>query len=218
MKIAPSILSADFAHLARDVQLVAQAGVEYLHIDVMDGHFIPNITLGTNVVAVLRCETDLILDCHLMVSNPEAHIEAFAQVGADIISVHYEATTHLHGVLQRIRQFGCRAGVVINPATAVSAIEPILSDVDLVLVMTVNPGFGGQQFIATTVKKIEQLNQLRHANGYSYEIEVDGGINPQTAAQCLAAGTDVLVAGSYIYEHENPQQAIASLRGALHGT
>lgn len=218
MKIAPSILSADFAHLARDVQLVAQAGVEYLHVDVMDGHFVPNITLGTNVVAALRRETDLILDCHLMVSNPEAHIEAFAQAGADIISVHYEATTHLHGVLQRIRQFGCRAGVVINPATAVSAIEPILSDVDLVLVMTVNPGFGGQQFIATTVKKIEQLNQLRHANGYSYEIEVDGGINPQTAAQCLAAGTDVLVAGSYIYEHENPQQAIASLRGALHGT
>lgn len=218
MKIAPSILSANFAHLARDVQLVAQAGVEYLHVDVMDGHFVPNITLGTNVVAALRRETDLILDCHLMVSNPEAHIEAFAQAGADIISVHYEATTHLHGVLQRIRQFGCRAGVVINPATAVSAIEPILSDVDLVLVMTVNPGFGGQQFIATTVKKIEQLNQLRHANGYSYEIEVDGGINPQTAAQCLAAGTDVLVAGSYIYEHENPQQAIASLRGALHGT
>ncbi|NEW62795.1 ribulose-phosphate 3-epimerase [Granulicatella sp. zg-ZJ] len=212
MQVAPSILSADFANLERDVKLVEHYGVDLIHIDAMDGHFVPNLTLGPNIVEALRKVTNLPLDCHLMISNPDQYIDAFAKAGADIISVHYEACTHLHRVLQQIKQAGVKSGVVINPATPVSAIEPILADVDLVLVMTVNPGFGGQAFITSTLDKIRQLDTLRKERKYTYVIEVDGGINDKTAQLCHEAGVDIVVAGSYIYNAPNIEQAILSLK------
>lgn len=214
MKIAPSILSADFANLERDIKLVEKHGADWIHIDAMDGHFVPNLTLGANVVSAIRRITNLTLDCHLMVSNPETLIEPFAKAGADIISVHYEATNHLHRLIQQIKSYNVKAGVVINPATSVSVIEPILSDVDLVLVMTVNPGFGGQTFIPETLEKIKQLDALRQQKGYKYVIEVDGGIKQDTAKMCKEAGVDVAVAGSYIYEADDIARAIQSLKEA----
>lgn len=215
MKIAPSILSADFANLERDVKLVEEGGADYIHIDVMDGQFVPNITLGPNIVAALRPVTELPLDVHLMIVDPERYVEDFAKAGADIIVVHQESTKHLHRVLQMIKNAGVKAGVVINPATPVSAISEVLEMVDLVLVMTVNPGFGGQAFIPECLSKIEQLNDLRIENGYSYEIEVDGGIVPETAEQCAVAGADVFVAGSYIYNSEDPNNQLAILRQSI---
>lgn len=212
--IAPSILSADFANLAHDVKLVEEAGAGYIHIDAMDGQFVDNLTFGPNVVKALRPHTKLPLDCHLMVENPEKLIPAFAKAGADIISIHVEATKHIHGALQMIKQENVSAGVVINPGTPVSAIEPILSEVDLVLVMTVNPGFGGQSFIESTVAKIETLNQLRKDKNYHYLIEVDGGITDETIGQCSKAGADVSVAGSYVYGAKDIKKAIQSLKDA----
>lgn len=215
MKISPSILSADFANLERDIRIVEEGGADYIHVDVMDGHFVPNITLGPNIVSAIRPVTKLPLDCHLMIENPEKYIEDFAKAGADIITVHAESTPHIHRAIQMIKNAGVRAGVVLNPGTPVAAVEYVLSECDMILVMTVNPGFGGQSFIPETLKKIEKLKQLKEANHYHYEIEVDGGIVPETAKQCKQAGADVFVAGSYVYNAEDPQKQIQHLKEAL---
>lgn len=215
MKIAPSILSADFANLERDIVLVEKAGADYIHVDVMDGQFVPNITIGPNVVAALRPVTKLPLDVHLMIVNPENYIAEFAAAGSDIITVHAESTTHLHRAMQMIKQAGVKAGVVINPGTPVVAIQHVLNLADLVLVMTVNPGFGGQSFIPETVEKISELAEIRRKQGYHYEIEVDGGIVPETAKICAEAGADVFVAGSYVYNSESPEARISALREVL---
>lgn len=215
MKIAPSILSADFANLARDIQLVEKAGADYIHVDVMDGHFVPNITIGPAVVAAIRPVTKLPLDCHLMIEKPGNYIPDFAKAGADIINVHVEATPHIHRALQMIKNANVKAGVTINPGTPVAAIQHVLQMADLVLVMTVNPGFGGQAFIPEAVEKVKELKALKEEFGYHYEIEVDGGIVPETAKICQAAGADVFVAGSYIYNAPDPEDRIATLKEAL---
>lgn len=215
MKIAPSILSADFANLQRDIELVEKGGADYIHVDVMDGHFVPNITLGPNIVQAIRPVTKLPLDVHLMITDPENYIADFAKAGADIIMVHVEATAHIHRALQMIKDLGVKAGVVINPGTPVAMIEHVLPLADQVLVMTVNPGFGGQSFIEETVSKITRLDQLRHEKQLSYAIEVDGGIVPETAAKCKKAGADVFVAGSYVYSAPDPALQIAKLKEAL---
>ncbi|BAC13467.1 ribulose-phosphate 3-epimerase [Oceanobacillus iheyensis HTE831] len=211
-KIAPSILSADFAKLGQEIKEVEEAGADYIHVDVMDGHFVPNITIGPLVVEAIRPITDLPLDVHLMIENPDAYIPAFAEAGASIITVHQEACVHLHRTLQLIRSHGVKPGVVINPATPVEMIKPILAEVDLILIMTVNPGFGGQSFIQETTSKIKQLADWREKYKLSYEIEVDGGVNEKTAGICTTSGADVLVAGSAIFNHENRKQAIELLR------
>ncbi|TLQ40048.1 ribulose-phosphate 3-epimerase [Ruoffia tabacinasalis] len=212
MKVAPSILSADFSKLGADLVDIVSNGADYIHIDMMDGNFVPNLSFGPMVMKSIRPLTDKTFDCHLMIEEPERYIELVAESGADIISVHVEATKHIHRVIQQIKQTGTKAGVVINPGTPVGAIEAVLADVDLVLVMTVNPGFGGQTFIPSSLNKIKKLKALREENNYKYEIEVDGGINEDTSKKCLEAGADVLVAGSYIFSHNNRKEAIDSLR------
>ncbi|ALS36407.1 ribulose-phosphate 3-epimerase [Enterococcus rotai] len=215
MKLAPSILSADFANLERDIQLVEKLGADYIHVDVMDGQFVPNITLGPNVVSAIRPVTKLPLDVHLMIVQPENYIEAFAKAGADIITVHEESTPHIHRAIQMIKASGVKAGVVINPGTPLSAIEYVLDLVDQVLIMTVNPGFGGQSFIESSLDKIAQLKEWKETKGYTYDIEVDGGIVPETAKLCKEAGANVFVAGSYIYDSESPKDRIDALRAVL---
>ncbi|MBI4300995.1 MAG: ribulose-phosphate 3-epimerase [Chloroflexi bacterium] len=199
IKLAPSILSADFSRLGEQVREVTEAGADYIHVDVMDGHFVPPITIGAAVVAALRSHTQLPLDVHLMVEAPEGHIEDFAQAGADIITVHVEATTHLHRTVQRIKELGAKAGVALNPASPLSLIEPILSDLDLVLVMSVNPGYAGQKFVSSVLPKIARLRRMLDEVGLMAELEVDGGINPQTAPPAVEAGARVLVAGAAVF-------------------
>jgi len=214
IKVAPSILSANFAKLGEEIEDVERSGADYIHIDVMDGHFVPNITLGPLVVESIRSITSLPLDVHLMIENPDRYISNFIDAGADIITVHVEACRHLHRTIHAIKRSRVKAGVALNPATPLSAIEYILEDVDLVLLMTVNPGFGGQSFIKSVVPKIEQLAKLVNEKNLSAEIEVDGGINSETAKLCIDAGANVLVAGSAIFGQANRKQIIQQIRSA----
>jgi ribulose-phosphate 3-epimerase len=213
VKIAPSILSADFSKLGEEIKAVEMAGADYIHVDVMDGHFVPNITMGPLVLKAIRPLTELPLDVHLMIENPDSYIEEFADAGADIITVHVEAATHLHRTIQQIKAKGVKAGVVLNPATPVDSIKHIIHDIDMVLLMTVNPGFGGQSFIQNVVPKIREVSELVQAHGLNVEIEVDGGVNAETAPLCIEAGANVLVAGSAIYGKKDLKDAINAIRG-----
>lgn len=212
IKIAPSILSANFARLEDEIKDVERGGADYIHVDVMDGHFVPNITIGPLIVAAIRPVTNLPLDVHLMIENPDQYIGAFAKAGADIITVHVEACTHLHRTIQQIKAEGVKAGVVLNPHTPVSMIEHVLEDVDLVLFMTVNPGFGGQSFIHSVLPKISQVASMIEERNLQVEIEVDGGVNSETSKLCIEAGANVLVAGSAIYNQKDRTLAIANIR------
>ena len=214
--IAPSLLSADFARLGEEVRAIEAAGADWLHLDVMDGAFVPNITIGPAVIAALKPHTRLPFDVHLMVEAPDRFIEAFREAGADILSVHPEAGPHLHRTLRRIRELGAKAGLVLNPATPVEAVEWVLEDLDLILVMSVNPGFGGQSFIPSQLKKIARLRRMIDDAGADIVLEVDGGVNAQTAPRCIDAGATALVAGSAVFGEgaERYAGAIRNLRGA----
>lgn len=216
IKIAPSILSADFARLGEQVQEATKAGADYIHIDVMDGRFVPQITIGAQVVAAIRRWTDLPLDVHLMIESPEQQISQFAKAGASIITVHMETCLHIHRGIQMIKDAGCRAGITINPATSISVLDEILPEVDLVLLMTVNPGFGGQTFIESTLNKIVRLRAELDRRNLKAELEVDGGINTETAPRVVKAGANVLVAGAAIFKSQDSiAEAIKKLRVSL---
>lgn len=210
--IAPSILSADFGRLAEEVRAVEQAGADWIHVDVMDGRFVPNITLGPPVVKAIRAATKLPVDVHLMIVEPERYVEDFARAGADTISVHVEASVHLYRTLQHIHHVGKRAGVVLNPSTSEAAIEYALGEADLVLVMSVNPGFGGQSFLPAVLPKVSRIRTMAAARGRAIDLEIDGGIAPGTASLATAAGARVLVAGSAVFGHTSYAQAIAAIR------
>lgn len=212
IKIAPSILSADFACLGDEIKAIEAGGADYVHVDVMDGHFVPNITIGSLIVDAIRPVTDLPLDVHLMIENPDLYIPDFAKAGADIIVVHAEACTHLHRTIQLIKSLGKKAGVSLNPATSLSALDMILPELDLVLLMTVNPGFGGQSFIDAVLPKITELRQRITATGLPIELEVDGGVKVDNIEKVAAAGADVFVAGSAVFGSDDYAATIAQLR------
>jgi ribulose-phosphate 3-epimerase len=214
IQIAPSILSADFARLADEVAAVERAGADLLHIDVMDGHFVPNLTVGPPIVEAVKKVTKLPLDVHLMITNADAFIPEFARAGADYLTVHVEACPHLHRTIQSIKELGVKAGVTLNPATPVHSLQEILADVDLVLIMSVNPGFGGQKFIASCLAKVKAVRQMLDRIGSHALLEVDGGVKAENAAQVLEAGADVLVAGSAIFSGSDYAARIAALRTA----
>ena len=212
IKLAPSILSADFARLLEDVKKVEKAGCEYLHIDVMDGHFVPNITLGPAIVKSLRKDVNMVFDAHLMIENPDNYIKEFADAGCDIIVVHQEACTHLHRTIQNIKSHGVKAGVALNPATPIETRKYVLEDVDMVLLMSVNPGFGGQSYIPVVTKKIKELRALIDEMGLDIDIEVDGGVKPSNISEVVNAGANVIVAGSAIFNAGDIDEAVKSLR------
>jgi ribulose-phosphate 3-epimerase len=214
VEILPSILAADFARLADEVRSVESAGISMLHVDVMDGHFVPNITLGPPVVESLRKATSLKLDCHLMIADPDKFAPAFAKAGADLISVHQEATPHLDRTLHLVKDLGVKAGVVLNPSTPVATLSEVLDMVDYVLIMSVNPGFGGQKFIPNSLRKIAQLARIRSERGLQYAIEIDGGVTAQNAKEIAQAGCDWFVAGSSVFHSVNPGHAVAEIRQA----
>lgn len=214
IKVAPSILSADFSKLGDEIKKVDVAGADWIHIDVMDGHFVPNLTFGAPVVKCVRKVTDLPFDVHLMIENPEKYIGDFKKAGADIITVHQEACPDLPDIIKKIKALDVKVGVSINPATPVDTVKSVLTDIDMVLVMSVNPGFGGQSYIHSVTPKIKELKEIRENEGLSFIIEVDGGIDEKTAPEAVNAGADVLVAGSYIYKSEDVAEKIRIIKNA----
>lgn len=212
VKLAPSILSADFSKLYEDVKKVEDAGVEYLHIDIMDGHFVPNISFGPMVMKSLKGKTNLVKDVHLMIENPDQFIPEFVDAGADIIVVHQEACPHLHRTIQNIKSHGVKAGVSLNPATSISTLEEILPELDMVLIMSVNPGFGGQSFIESSLDKIKRLKKMIDDRGLDIDIQVDGGVKVSNVKKVVEAGANVIVAGSAIFAQPDVKQAVADFR------
>lgn len=210
--IAPSVLAADFANIQKEVEMLNASACDYIHVDIMDGVFVPNISFGIPVTEAIKKHATKPLDVHLMIVNPDQYLEAFRNAGAEIISVHYEACPHLHRTLQVIKSLGCKAGVAINPHTPVSLLEDVIKDIDLVCVMSVNPGFGGQRFIENTYNKVKQLKAMIEANGASTLIEIDGGVNQANAPKLRAAGADVLVAGSFVFSSPDPIETIKNLK------
>lgn len=214
IEIAPSILAADFARLAEEVRSVQQGGASMVHVDVMDGHFVPNLTIGLPVVKSLRRATDIVLDCHLMIADADRYAVEFVEAGADMVSVHQEACPHLNRTLWAIRAAGAAPGVVLNPATPVHTLDEVLELVDYVLVMSVNPGFGGQEFIPGVLDKVRRLRHLRGERGLAYRIEIDGGITLENVGEAARAGCDIIVAGTAIFRHSDPGEAVAALSRA----